>query len=373
MRIAFFTLNAYDMLTGGHEGDAVGGAQLQQILIGQELAQRGHEVVFVEYDAQYKSEGTVDGIEIVTKPRPTGSEPARAVQAFLGTFRTLRRTKPDICYRRVLNFELLPIALYCSLFRVRFVYGFAHDTEVMDDPRMFSSGIKSTRLYKRLNRLALSSAEAAIAQNDFQYDRAVSRLNTAVTQIPNCYETDRAEPIAWEFGPPVVFWAARYHDGKQPELVVELARKLPDVTFVMAGGPGDDDIYERVEQSASTMDNLHVLGHVPFSEIDRYFSAASLFLNTSRSEGFPNTFLQAWAQGTPVASLNVDPNGILTAENVGFVADGNQHRLADEIRQVVTNEDNHRTMSRESQEYIQNNHTVERIADEYERVFLGEK
>lgn len=24
------TLNAYDMLTGGHEGDAVGGAQLQQ-------------------------------------------------------------------------------------------------------------------------------------------------------------------------------------------------------------------------------------------------------------------------------------------------------------------------------------------------------
>lgn len=44
------------MLTGGEDGSAVGGAQLQQILVVKELAARGHEVYFVEYDTSDKSE-----------------------------------------------------------------------------------------------------------------------------------------------------------------------------------------------------------------------------------------------------------------------------------------------------------------------------
>jgi hypothetical protein len=49
-RIAFFTLNAYDMLTDATDSEDVGGAQLQQILIGEELVSRNHDIYFIEYN-----------------------------------------------------------------------------------------------------------------------------------------------------------------------------------------------------------------------------------------------------------------------------------------------------------------------------------
>jgi glycosyltransferase involved in cell wall biosynthesis len=372
-RIAFFTFNAYEMLTGGRDSDAVGGAQLQQILVAKELASRGHDVFFFEYDTDRKSKKEVDGIQIVTKPRPTGSELARAFEALSGTMRILREIDPDVCYRRVLNFELLLISFYCSISDARFIYGISHDDELTDDPHLFSSGIKSTGPYKRLNRYAISRADAVIAQNSHQHDLATRRLDTDIYKIPNCYRVNPVDPIDWEYDSPVVFWAARFQPWKQPEIVAELAEALPDVTFVMAGAPGDKETYAQLETRAESIENLHMLGHVPLEEIDRYFAAASIFLNTSSKEGFPNTFLQAWAHETPVASLEVDPNSILTNEEIGIIAKGSETELRERLRKLLDDDEQRAELGQASKEYLEKNHTVEAITDRYERVLLGKK
>lgn len=371
--IAFFTLNAYDMLTGGHEGDAVGGAQLQQILIGKELASRGHDVYFVEYDTEIKTERTIDGIEVVTKPLPSGSERSRAITVLRGTKTVLDRIGPDVCYRRSLDFEILPLSLYCSVADTRFVYGIAHDDELTDTPHKFETGIKSTKPYKWLNRRALSNAGAVIAQNPAQYELATERLQTDVHLIPNCYVGEQTDPIEWPYESPVVFWAARFQPWKQPDLVAELARDLPEVTFVMAGGPGDEELFARLDRRSETLDNLEVLGHVPFSEIDRYFAAAELFLNTSEAEGFPNTFLQAWAQETPVVSLQVDPDDILSSREIGRVADGSVADLRDHVGKLADEREQLQTLGRTSYQYLREHHTVGAIADRYEQAFLDEE
>jgi glycosyltransferase involved in cell wall biosynthesis len=366
MRIAFFTLNAYDMLTGGHEGDAVGGAQVQQILVGKELANRGHDVYFVEYDTGTKEEQTIDGIEVVTKPLPEGSELSRAITVARGTKHVLDRIEPDVCYRRSLDFEILPLSLYCSVAEPRFVYGLAHDDELTDDPNKFDTGFKSMEFYRWLNRRALSNAHAVIAQNPTQYDLAVDRLNTAVHQIPNCYESDEVEPLDWEFESPVVFWAARFDTWKRPDLVATLAEELADVTFVMAGGPGDEELFGEIQRRAADLENLVTLGHVPFSEIDRYFAAADIFLNTSEEEGFPNTFLQAWAQKTPVVSFRVDPNEILSSQGIGLVANGSIKALKRHIRQLALDKERRAELGNASRKYLRERHTVEAITDRYE-------
>ena len=366
-KIAFFTLNAYDMLTGGYEGNAVGGAQLQQILIGKELADRGHTVYFVEYDTDNKSETVYDGIQIIKKPLPTGSEPSRASTAIRGTWRVLRRIEPDVCYRRSLDFEMIPLVVHAQATNSRFVYNVAHNDELTSSPHKFSTGVKSTKLYRWLNRLVLSATDAVIVQNTKQASLGTEHLKTNIHQIPNCYPSVRADPIDWQYDSPVVFWAARFVDWKRPQTVFELAESLPHITFVMAGDVSDNQFMER----AAGLDNLELLGHVPFSEIDRYFAAADLFLNTSEDEGFPNTFLQAWANKTPVVSLNVDPSGIISSEGLGIVAGGSTIQLRDQIADLVSDDDQIQQLGNRSYNYLRENHSVGSISDRYERVLVS--
>jgi glycosyltransferase involved in cell wall biosynthesis len=95
---------------------------------------------------------------------------------------------------------------------------------------------------------------------------------------------------------PVVLWMARMAPVKNPGLALEVARHLPEVNFLMAGG---GDLYEKTKASAPK--NVLLLGWVDAAEV---IPAADVFLSTSLNEGVPYSLIEVQSCGIPIVAVD---------------------------------------------------------------------
>jgi glycosyltransferase involved in cell wall biosynthesis len=100
---------------------------------------------------------------------------------------------------------------------------------------------------------------------------------------------------------------------------------------------------------------------------EQVIAGASVLLSTSDAEGFPNTFLQAWAAGTPVLSLGVDPDGIIERAGLGIVSRGVENAVAD-IRALVGSPQSRQEMGLRARCHVAQTHSEESIVAAFERV-----
>jgi glycosyltransferase involved in cell wall biosynthesis len=133
-------------------------------------------------------------------------------------------------------------------------------------------------------------------------------------------------------------WVGGMVDFKNPLAFVELAQLVPEAPFFMVAterGPEWRGLAQQVRMEAASVSNLQLLPACGRDVLFNLYRRAIALVNTSLFEGFPNTFLEAWARGTPVLSLSVDPDGVIRRDALGVVADGDLCRLADNVRAYV--------------------------------------
>ena len=94
-----------------------------------------------------------------------------------------------------------------------------------------------------------------------------------------------------------VLWLARVTGVKNPQRVIEIAKKLPEIDFYLAGG---GDLLERVKTQAPK--NLKVLG---WQDAKSILPIADIFLSTSENEGMPIALIEAQLAGIPVVATDV--------------------------------------------------------------------
>jgi glycosyltransferase involved in cell wall biosynthesis len=158
---------------------------------------------------------------------------------------------------------------------------------------------------------------------------------------------------------------------KQPEIYLKIAKLLPKLKFLMIGGESKEkELYTQIEKEANAISNLEFLGFVPHHKIQKYYQEASIFINTSQIEGFPNTFLESWINGTPVISLNVDPDEIICKDKLGFHSKTLEQLLLD-VNNLFFDDNLRKEMGMNAKKYVEENHDLKKITSEFEKFILS--
>lgn len=344
----------------------VGGAERQFFLIGKELAAQGHDVHVTcrRFEPDQPDTEVVDGMTVHAYGPVPGSR--GKVREFLQTKReflaALHAADCDVYH----NTPASPLTgwtrLYTQATRRPFVFTLAHE----NDHTRSHWREKSVRR-RRLYYYGLQRADRRIVLADYMQEglREEFGLNSQVIRygypIPDEDDVPDAEKK--------VIWLARMVDWKRPELFIELADRVdaPDWTFHLIGFADDDEYFGELERKSEPVDGLVFEGPVPPGEDMEWYRRAGLFVNTSTAEGFPNSFIQSWIHGTPVASMEVDPDELLCSHDAG-IHEPDFDDFVDAVEVFLTDEERRRTM-RENAFALGEEFDIERTAQHYLDVY----
>jgi len=166
-----------------------------------------------------------------------------------------------------------------------------------------------------------------------------------------------------------ILWVGRSDKIKRPELFIDLAERMPAEKFIMIcqRATGDNE-YATLTARARQVKNLEFIERVSFAEIDAFFQHARVFVKTSDTEGFPNTFIQACKYAVPIISLNVNPDGFLERHNCGKACGGDLAKCADALQYMLTG-NRYGELGKNARAYAEANHDITKIAAEYKKLF----
>jgi glycosyltransferase involved in cell wall biosynthesis len=360
--ICFVAGTTWPVLTAAEDIQVVGGAEVQQSMIAPALARRGYPVSMVCLDY-----GQPEGIEVkgVTVYKAHAPDAGLPVIRFLhprmtSLWQAMKRANADIYYQRTAAVDTAYVAAFCRRHGRKSVYSGASDVD-------FLPGREDIRYARdrKIFQWGLKRVDRIVAQNATQHEQLVENYGIDAPVIQSCYQPPagaRCDRNGY------VLWVASVRPSKRVELVLEMAQRLPQHRFVIVGGPDPDrksqEYFESVRAAAASLPNVELKGFVPFHDAEALFDGARVVLNTSRYEGFPNTFMQAWARGIPCVGF-VDTgskrDGIPVYDVVSEVGEATW-----KLERLMRDDDAWRRASRTVRAHFEDCHSVDAVIDRYE-------
>jgi glycosyltransferase involved in cell wall biosynthesis len=343
---------------GGSELQVRGGAELQCYLIGKRLATNGWDVVYITHRRPTISDDSVRILHAKTMFRGDSlfARYSRAITLFL----LLRRVNPDIVVVTYAGSLSGFIALFSLLTKKRFIY---RSASILDADLTFGKGTGWNEfgfLARRLYSFAVEKADAIVANSEDSaaaFRRAFPGRNISVIRngLPISVVTNEGRSTA--------LWIGRFEKVKNPGTFVELAKEIPDVRFIMCGY---GSLYDQLAKQVSRVRNLSFLGMVDESNKRKLLSDAFAFVNTSSSEGFPNTLLEAGIYKIPYISF-VDPDEVICRHKLGFHVISFKE-LVEKTKLLAQSSDLQRELGMNIRSYVEREHRIENVAKAYDQL-----
>jgi len=292
----------------------IGGEEVQHALLSRYLARTGYQVTSLVGDFGQGPLEQVDGVQVRKTFKLAAGLPGLRffTPRLSATWAALKAADADVYYISCAGAMVGVVAAFCRLHGRRFVFRIASDADCAPHTLMVGNA-RDRWLYhyglRRADRiLAQTAHQAALLLRHYGLHADVAGMFS-----------DLPEQVG-DFGARAtdLLWLANMRSMKRPEWFLDIVRRVPELRCEMAGGAHPDELplYRRAEERARGLPNLAFHGQVKFGMTRALFARARIFVNTSSFEGFPNTYLQAWANGVPVVAT-FDPDGLIAARGLG--------------------------------------------------------
>jgi len=364
--VAHFAHRAISGATGGH----IGGVERQANLMTKWLAQRGHAVDVITWDEGQPDTVEYDGVRVLSTCRESDGLPGlRFVHPrWTSLIAAMRAADADVYYQNCAEYVTGQVALWCKANKKKFVYSVASDPDC--DKRLPTlNSFRERALY----RAGLRRADAVIVQTSKQQRMLQDGFARESVMLPMPCERlvlDEREADSTKPGKdvPRVVWVGRLDPVKRAELAIDVAARCPDIQFDMVGPSASEDYTRQLRERSSGLDNVHWVGPVNFAEVGHLYRRSLALLCTSKFEGFPNTFLEAWSMGCPVVST-VDPDDLIRHQALGAVAtdaDG----LAEALRAMTRDGGLRETLSGNCRRFFRERHEKDTAMARFEDLLV---
>lgn len=370
LHICFVAHLAYGALAGGEIGH-IGGVERQTSLMAKWLANHGYKVSMVTWNEGQEDGQIIDGVKVFKMCAKEAG--VKGLRFFWPKWTSLnaamKRANADIYYQNCGEYVTGQVALWCRKHDRKFIYSVASDPDC--DYRLPEMHAFRERV---LYRYGLKRADKIIVQTRKQKEmiRAHFGRDSVVIPMPcpGPSDSDYADCLRHRNNSHRVLWLGRICEQKRPDWLLDIAQIHPELTFDFVGPQGNTAYARSVCERAKTITNIKMHGLAGREQVREFYKKAKIFCCTSEYEGFPNTFLEAWSFGLPIVST-FDPDNLIVDKGLGIVGTS-VAELAAAIHKLVNYDELWYTTSQSAREYYLANHAVDRIMEQFEKVFTEE-
>jgi glycosyltransferase involved in cell wall biosynthesis len=322
-------------ISGALKGKTQGGAELQIALLAKALACKGHDVVIIDPSSS-ESFVTPEGIRLINIPE--WNKGVRGIRLFLYRIPALKKAltdqNADYYYARMRTYFHYLSYKVAKKLRRKFILAIAHDIDVLS--------IRRKLKYKYSNNFNLFSFISLQLPNDLVFHYLIKRADYITIQHSgqkiNCSTKGKVvlfPNIIDDSNFPVIEKPSKdyyIHVGtltiiKGISNLYDLVNMLDKNNSIVIVGNAGDSKSKKILEKLTQNKNVVFKGGLNHKETIQLIANSKALINTSNLEGFPNIFLEAWATGVPVISLNVNPGDVFSKYELGTYCNGDLNKM----------------------------------------------
>ncbi|NPA44892.1 MAG: glycosyltransferase family 4 protein [Chlorobi bacterium] len=338
-----------------------GGAELQMFLLATKLAEnKNFEISFIVGDYKQKEIETIKNVKLIKSFNAKRNHKFIKIFQAFKFLKIIKKEKPDVIISTTNNTLVFLSSIYSKFANVKHIHRIAHNNDTSYER------IKEFGFLGKLYLIGMKKANIILAQNEEQQKNLISNFNKKSILLKNVFPIKNQETNNKKH----ILWVGRFQNWKNPNLFIELALKIKDEQFIMVCpySKKDEKEWLKMKSATNNISNINIIKEVPFNKIQNLFNEAKLFVNTSKQEGFPNTFLQSAQAKTPIVSLNVNPDNFINTYNCGIFCNNNFEKLIKETKLLLKDEDLLKTKGNNAFKYLDKNHNIEKISKQLENI-----